>query len=163
MWIPIGAQRHMAVMSVRQELWTIEQRCHLCDLQPSEFLGASKSFLLKGELLVRTHVGWRGWAEHWGSYDVRQSRPNCRIQVLSQFLLVCLLACCFFLSFLLQLQVNDWLLLILRNTVLSLKGRNLNSNGFPGRSTVVATREASQLMDIARFSIWPAFGVVKSI
>merc|ERR1712038_1763788 len=37
-----------------------------------------------------------------------------------------------------------------RNTVLSLKGRNLNSNGFPGRSTVVATREASQLMDIAR-------------
>jgi len=39
-----------------------------------------------------------------------------------------------------------------RNTVRSLKGRNLNSNGHLGRSNgaVVATREASQFMDIAR-------------
>lgn len=39
-----------------------------------------------------------------------------------------------------------------RNTVRSLKGRNLNNNGHLGRSNgaVVATREASQFMDIAR-------------
>ena len=42
-----------------------------------------------------------------------------------------------------------------RNTVRSLKGRNLNNNGHLGRSNgaVVATREASQFMDIARSSI----------
>ena len=56
-------------------------------------------------------------------------------------------ALCFFL-----LQCRLRLLLPFRNTVRSLKGRNLNNNGHIGRSNgaVVATREASQFMDIAR-------------
>jgi len=37
-----------------------------------------------------------------------------------------------------------------RNTVLSLKGQNLNCNPRRSNGAVVATREASQLMDIAR-------------
>ena len=43
-----------------------------------------------------------------------------------------------------------------RNTVRSLKGRNLNNNGHIGRSNgaVVATREASQFMDIARLVLF---------
>ena len=70
---------------------------------------------------------------------------------LPPFLLVFLHAVCFFSD----ATASKILIVTLRNTVRSLKGRNLNSNGHVGRSNgaVVATREASQLMDIARFSI----------